>query len=266
MATKIYYAPCYHAPVGYIEQNPLDNTDIWDHPLHSEHAFIPPMRMTDYEKGKHEGHSYYDCPAWKSYWANSWVVFNQVDLEIEYDKESGMIQKTNFQNARFRDHILINEGKIMEGGGQVWSSTYIGTPYKGNLVFQMPQLLFMWLPKKEKNIWCELAAHPETFHETGLEYIANEYPFSRWMRPANAAFKAHGSKFKLKRGAPLYTIRFRGGKNNAYSFQRYEKPHPPKELQVRLNQHQALKQWQPGISWNLFKKDEESKCPYKFWK
>ena len=145
MATKIYYAPCYHAPVGYIEQNPLDNTDIWDHPLHSEHAFIPPMRMTDYEKGKHEGHSYFDCPAWKSYWANSWVVFNQVDLEIEYDKQSGMIQKTNFQHARFRDHILINEGKIMEGGGQVWSSSYIGTPYKGNLVFQMPQIYQTYL-------------------------------------------------------------------------------------------------------------------------
>jgi len=265
MATKILYAPCYHPPVGYIEQDPRSNVCIWDHPLHSEHAFIPPQRVLEYSAEEHKGHSYDECPAWRSYWSNTWVVFSQTDLIIEYDKETGIIQATNFKGKNFRDHITINEGKIYEDG-VLWNSSYIGTGYKGNLVFQMPQLLFMWLPKKERNIWIELNAWPSTYHETGLEFISVEYPIGRWHRPANPAFKAHGSKIKIKRGQPLYTMRFRGGKNNAYNLQRWNEAKPPKDMRIRLNQHQAFKQWVPGASWNLFKKDEPSKCPMKFWK
>jgi hypothetical protein len=179
--------------------------------------------------------------------------------------KSGLINKTNFQGKGFRDHITINEGKIYEDG-VLWSSSYIGCQYQGNLVFQMPQLLFMWLPKKERNVWIELNSWPDTFHDTGLEFISVEYPIGRWHRPANPAFKAHGSKVNIKRGQPLYTMRFRGGKNNAYNLRRWAEPKPPKELQIRLNQHQAFKQWVPGGSWNLFKKDDPSKCPMKFWK
>jgi len=266
MATKIYYAPCYHPPVGYIEQDPRSNTCIWDHPLHSEHAFIPPQRALEYSAEDHKGHSYDECPAWRSYWANTWIVFSQTDLQIEYEKETGLITKTSFGTKPFRDYITLNEGKIYDNG-TIWSSSYMGCQYVGNLVFQLPQLLFMWLPNNERNIWIELSAYPTLFHETGLEFISVEYPIGRWHRPANAAFKAHGSKIKIKRGQPLYTMRFRGGKNNAYNLRRWEEPLPPKDLQVRLNQHQALKQWVPGVSWNLFRKDEESKCPfYKFWK
>ena len=120
------------------------------------------------------------------------------------------------------------------------------------------------MPKKERNIWVECSAYPSLFHDTGLEFISVEYPFSRWYKPVNAAFKAHGSRFKLKRGQPMYCMRFRGGKNNAYDLRRWKDAHPPEELKVKLNQHQSLKQWVKGVSWGLIKKDEEENVPLVF--
>ena len=260
---KIYYAPCHHLPVGYIEQ-PRETeqgahpANIWDHPLHQESVFIPPQRVLDYEQGMHEAHTYWECPAWKSYWNNTWVVFSQLDLEVEYNKDTGRVTKTSFAVQSFRDHILINEGSLIDKNFH-WDSSAMGCPYKGNLVFQMPQLLFMWLPNKDRNVWVELAAYPSLFHKTGLEFISVEYPFSRWYKAANPAFKAHGSKFKIKRGDPLYTMRFKGGKNNAYTLKRWKDPEPPEWLKIRSNQHAALKQWVKKVSWNLIKSDKE--CP-----
>tara|TARA_Y100000361_G_scaffold153885_1_gene177089 strand:+ start:4440 stop:5243 length:804 start_codon:yes stop_codon:yes gene_type:complete len=266
MATKIFYSPIYHLPSGFVEQPPNSNTSIWDHPIHSEHAFIPPKRVLEYEEESHKGHSYWECPAWKSYWANSWVVFNQLDYEVEYDKATGCITSSSFRPSRFQDYMMINEGKI-RGDGINWSSEQIGLKYTGNLVFQLPQLLYLWLPDKQRNVWVELCAYPGMFHKTGLEFISVEYPFSRWARATNAAFKAHSSKFRIKRGDPLYVMRFRGGKNNAYDLRKYHEAEPPREHKIRLNQHQSLKQWVKGVSWNLIKKDEEKKCPVEFlWK
>ena len=258
MVVKINYAPCYHLPSGFVEQPPNTNTNIWDHPLHSEHAFIPPKRVLEYEEERHNRHSYWECPAWKSYWANSWVVFNQMDLEVEWEKESGFITQQSFRPSRFQDYMMINEGKLRGEGGN-YNSTQIGLSYVGNLVFQLPQLLFLWLPNKERNIWVELCAYPMTFHDTGLEFISVEYPFSRWHKATNAAFKAHATKFKLKRGDPMYVMRFRGGKNSAYDLKKWHEAEPPDWLKIKANQHSAVKQWIKGISWNLIKKDERER-------
>tara|TARA_B100001113_G_scaffold317552_1_gene285035 strand:+ start:909 stop:1721 length:813 start_codon:yes stop_codon:yes gene_type:complete len=260
---KIYYSPCHHLPVGYIEQpgvteQGVSSHDIWDHPLHNEGVYIPPQRVLEYEKDVHVGHMYWECPAWKSYWNNTWVVFSQMDLDIEWDKETGRITKTSFQLPAFRDHILINEGSL-KGENYGWDGSRIGCPYQGHLVFQMPQLLFMWLPNKDRNIWVEMAAFPSVFHKTGLEFINVEYPFSRWFKAANPAFKAHATKFSIKRGDPLYTMRFKGGKNNQYRLERWKDPEPPEWIKIRSNQHSALKQWVKKVSWNLIKKD--GKCP-----
>lgn len=262
MALKINYAPLNHVPVGYVE-NAGGRDDIWDHPLHNEGVFIPPQRMLEAEQARHADRSYQQCPAWKSYWSQTWVVYNQIDLKIEYNKQTGLISNTNFPLQDFNKYMLINEGS-----NRHFSSTQMGCEYNGYLVFQLAQSLFMWLPDKQKNIWVELAAHPDLYHKTGLEFLNVEYPFSRWCRPANGAFKAHSSKFEIKRGQPLYTMRFRGAKNNAYDLRRWKDfSGPPKHLQKRLNQHQSLKQWVKGVSWNLIKNDvEEKKCPFRMFR
>ena len=260
---KVYYSPCYHLPVGFVknysEEQNTKSKDIWDHPLHMDGVWIPPQRVLEYEKDRHEGHTYWECPAWKSYWNNSWVVFSQLDLSIEWNKETGQITKTSFKTDQFRDYILLNEGKLL-GNGFSADTARMGCPYEGNLVFQMPQLLFMWLPNKNRNVWLELSAYPALFHKTGLEFISVEYPFSRWYKAANPAFKAHATKFTIKRGDPLYVMRFKGAKNNVYNLERWHEPEPPEEIQIRSNQHAALKQWVKKVTWNLISKDE---CPFK---
>lgn len=127
-------------------------------------------------------------PTWKSYWSNTWVVFNQLDVEIEYEKSSGSITSSNFRFDRINQSIMIAEGKLNTQGLRQNSSD-IGMPYNGNLVFQLPQLLLFWLPNKDPNVWVEVLPYPSLFHETGLELISVEYPFSRWHKPVNPAFK-----------------------------------------------------------------------------
>lgn len=257
MATRINYSPLNHPPVGYIENNERD--DIWDHPLHNEGVFIPPRRALEYEQERHENRSYQECPAWKSYWAQSFVVFNQIDLKMTFKKESGLITDTNFPLHEFNKYVLINEGST-----RGFNSEQIDSPYRGNLVFQLSQSMFMWTDKKLRNIWVELSPWPSLYHDTGLEFINAEFPFSRWHRPVNAAFKAHAPNIDLKRGQPLYVMRFRGGKNNAYDLRRWKDfGGPPDTLKRRLNQHQSLKQWVKGVSWGLINKDEpQKKCPF----
>ena len=261
MALKINYSPLNHPPVGFIDNNQRD--DIWDHPLHNEGVFIPPRRVLEYEQERHVGRSYNDCPAWKSYWAQSFVVFNQVDLHIKYNKSTGLITYMNIPLKDFSKYFLINEGSNAH-----FNSEQIDAEYRGLLLFQLAQSMFMWTDKKYRNVWVELSPWPDLYHKKGLEFINVEYPFSRWCRPVNAAFKAHAPEFELKRGEPLFVMRFRGAKNNAYDLKRWADPFgPPKELKKRLNQHQTLKQWVKGVSWSLINKDEPvKKCPFNPFK
>lgn len=264
MATKIFYSPCYHPPGDNLDQ-PEGPTSIWAHPLHSDLVFKAPRKMLEYQEEDHIKHTYWDCPAWKSYWSNTWVVFNQLDVEIEYEKSSGSITSSNFRFDRINQSIMIAEGKLNTQGLRQNSSD-IGMPYNGNLVFQLPQLLLFWLPNKDPNVWVEVLPYPSLFHETGLELISVEYPFSRWHKPVNPAFKAHSSKFKLRRGQPIYMVRFKSNKNNTYDLRQWQDPEPPEWIINKANKQAKLKRWLRNSSWDFIKDDKESKCPFKkFW-
>ena len=222
---KLYYCPYFNG-----------SQELWEHPLHQEIVYIPPQRVLEYTKTLHEGHTYWDCPAWRSYWNNSFVIFNQLDMEFEWDKEICKITKKSFKDPK-TDYIKIQEMT------------------KDGMIFELTQQLLVWLPNKEKNVWAEVLPFPRMFHKTGLEYLSSEFPVSRWHKPMVPIYKAHASKIKLKRGDPLYTIRFKGGKNNQYNLQPWKDLDPPEWLKTKFIQHNNMGRWVTGGVWNLFRRD-----------
>ena len=221
---KLYYSPYFEG-----------SQSVWEHPLHQDVVYIPPQRVLEYDKKLHEEHIYWDCPAWKNYWNNSWVVFNQIDFKFEWDKTLGKITKKSFGEPK-TDYIRPEQ--IKNGDG---------------LVFGLPQQLLIWLPNKEKNIWIEMIPYTRLFHQTGLEYLSSEFPLSRWHKQLAPRFKAHATTISLKRGDPLYVIRFKGGDN--YSLQRWKDIDPPEWLRVKFHQHNSLDYWVKDAAWNLFRRD-----------
>ena len=260
--TKIYYNPNYQTIKA---TNSPAQTDL-SHPLFIPEYYIPPQRYIDYAKEQHKDHSYYKCPAWKQYWANTFVVFNQMDINFKWQKSDGLVYDSSFDRNKAADDIFIQEGKI-----QAYDSAKSSNPYQFRdfLVIQWSQSMMFWPEKPNKNLWIELIPAPELHHKTGMELIAAEIPLGRWYRSVNGAYRCHATDVKVPRGTPLYCVRFRGSKDNSYDIERWKDFEPPNEVQRKFRLNQGIKNWLPGKSWGMIKDDveEESKCPFSFlWK
>ena len=94
--TKIYYNPNYQTIKA---TNSPAQTDL-SHPLFIPEYYIPPQRYIDYAKEQHKDHSYYKCPAWKQYWANTFVVFNQMDINFKWQKSDGLVYDSSFDRNK----------------------------------------------------------------------------------------------------------------------------------------------------------------------
>ena len=135
--TKIYYNPNYQTIKA---TNSPAQTDL-SHPLFIPEYYIPPQRYIDYAKEQHKDHSYYKCPAWKQYWANTFVVFNQMDINFKWQKSDGLVYDSSFDRNKAADYIFIQEGKI-----QAYDSAKSSNPYQFRdfLVIQWSQSMMFY--------------------------------------------------------------------------------------------------------------------------
>lgn len=237
----------------------LDQTDT-NHPLYMDDVFIPPQRYTEYTKAEHSKHGYSRCPAWKQYWSNTFVFFNQMEVTFKWNKDTGMLYDTSFPIERSADYLFVQEGKDTPRNPNNF--------FKDKFVFQYAQSAMIWPEKQNKNGWIELIPFPDTYHKYGLELICADFPFGRWFRSVNAAYRCHATSITMPRGMPLYCVRFRGFKGNNFNLKRWEGD-LPKDVYTKFRQHQGIKNWIPKKSWSFIKDDveEESKCPFSFlWK
>ena len=256
--TKLFYNPNYQTVKA---NNSAQQTDM-GHPLNIPEYFIAPKPYLEYAKEQHEKHSYWRCPAWKAYWQDTYVVFNQLDISFQFDKQTGLVTSASFPMDRSMDYLYIQEGQTrdMKQGAMSYSN-------KTGLVVQWAQSMMVWPQNpRNKNIWVELVPFPELYHKTGMELIAAEFPLGRWYRSINGAYICHAPTVNVPRGTPLYMLRFRGAKDHKYELERKEDVPAGVARQFRVNH--GLKNWLPKKSWALIKNDvEESKCPFSFlWK
>ena len=193
---------------------------------------------------------YSQCPAWKEWGKNTWIVYQPFDIQIKYISE---------------------DKRLVANLGQENSNTYINVPpywldgEHPNI--QLRNVYLFWT--KEKDVWIEQIAHP-LMSRYGLEVIPGTFPISVWQRPITFGFNIldYDVNIKIPRGTPLYYIRFYSKRNDClFSL---NKETPPKKVIQSQKQNTRLKNYAPFASWDLINKrleKEDSSCPFNFlWK
>lgn len=236
----------------------------YDHPLLDEVAYIAPVPFLTYFKDQHFNHTYSKCPAWLSSFKNSYVFFSQMDIEIKYNKETGVVDNNSFEYCSFDEATgLIHE--LMPFNSQR-GGPKSPPPYHGVAVGQINQHILFW-PKdnKAKNMWLEIQAIPNMIQTHNAELVTGEFPFSRWYRPSLFAFKFYNEKTIFKRGDPLGIIKFKNLDNYTESIV-LEREDPSDKIIRKFESHTRLKNFLPNKSWSLIKDSPEKKCPFRWWK
>jgi len=246
---KIFYAP------------KMDGwNDAYNHPLFEDEVFIPIQPYLSYYKNYHQKHVYWECPAWKNYYKNSFVIFSQLDMEISYEKSSGKISRDSFKYCTFDEGN--SESTFFDIPEDFHTShNNVVHPYHDLIIGQIRQQYVFWSNEKLKNLWIEILP-PINIEEKGMEIITAEYPFNRWMRPMLCAYKFKNEKTFIKRGDPIGIVRIKN--LNHYTNNIFlERDYPPNEIIRKSENHSLLKMFLPKKSWDLIKTNEESKCPFK---
>lgn len=246
--TNVFYAPKME---GW--------NDSYDHPLFEDEVFLGIQPYLSYYKDRHSKHVYYDCPAWKNYYKNCFVIFSQVDIDIRYDKKTGLIDRNSYQYCTFDEGNP--EGTIFDVPAE-FRNTEI-RPYSNLIIGQIKQHYVFWSSEKKKNLWIEIFSPPETI-EKNMEIITAEYPFNKWKRPMLCAYKFNSENTFIKRGEPIGIVRIKNLDNYTESIS-LKRLYPPKEIQRKSLNHSLMKMFLPNRSWEIMNK-ETSKCPFKkFW-
>lgn len=234
----------------------------YDHPLFEEEVYINPIPYLEYYKEQHENHDYWRCPAWQKSFKNAYVFFSQIDIEIEYDKEKGIVKNEAFKYCTFDEGNPSGIEDFSFGGPPVHRPP---APYRGVAIGQVKQQLIFWPENNSKNIWLEILPVPMMLSQHGAELIGGEFPFSRWFRPSLFAFKFHHEKTIIKRGDPLGIIRFKNIDNYLEDIKLQKQDIPDKLMRKSLN-HSLLKNFLPNKSWTLIKDYPRTPCPLKWWR
>jgi len=231
----------------------------YDHPLFEEEIYIEPIPYLQYFKEHHSKHVYWQCPAWKNLHKNSYVFFSQLDVNISYNKDSGIVNEESFNYCTFDE----SAGARYEGPNRPARVPQ----YHGVAVGQLAQHFVFWPEKsKNKNLWLEILPVPDMIKTHNAELIGGEYPFSRWFRPSLFAFKFHNQETVIKRGDPLGIIKFKNLNSYTESIELARAEIPNNIIRKALN-HAKLKIFLPNLSWGAIKDAPVSKCPFrKFWK
>ena len=247
---KVFYAPR------------IDNfNQPFDHPVLDKVCYIEPVPFLEYYKDSHKKHTYWKCPAWKNYHKNSYVFFSQFDMEVTYNKSTGILEEEAFKYFSFDEAAGAQEefyafNRPKEEPPQ--------NPYNGVAVGQTNQHIVFW-PEKEKyqNMWLEILPMPEMISTHNVELISGEYPFSRWFRPSLFAFKFYNETTIFKRGEPLGIIKFKNLDNYSENIL-LERKDIPNAIEKRSHMHSFLKIFLPNKSWSLIKDAPKRKCPFNW--
>ncbi len=182
------------------------------------------------------------CPAWKEYTENMWVVEQPFDLGMKVDTKEKRIN-TDLTQKAYDDYFHVGE-RWLEG-------EYPEIQFKLNYVF--------WT--NEKDVWVEQIPHP-LLSRQGFELVPGTFPISYWHRPVVVGLKILDTdvNLRLRRGTPLYYLKFRGG-----NFM-LEQKEIPEDWHKLNKQTSVLRNFAPFKAWEVMRsRVREGKCPIK-WK
>lgn len=241
----------------------------YEHPLLEEEIFVPIKPYLVYYKEYHEKHVYWQCPAWKKYYKNCFVIFSQSDIMVKFEKETGIVDPETYLYMDIDEGFAINDINI-------FGRNMVGTdpmqmqhaqpppliPYHGLIIGQLHQHYVFWTEPQIKTLWVEIL--PSIMSPKSSELITAEYPVGRWLRPMICAYK-FSENTHIKRGDPIGIVKFKNSNNYDEDYRMVRREIPSNIMKKSYN-HSILKKFLPNQSWEFIKNDHKSKCPFsKFW-
>lgn len=203
----------------------------------------------------HDSH-FTKCPAFQSYYKNTYVVRCPIDITIKYDKATGNLsifpQTQEFYNKR-----------VTHRGHQIGAS---------DSFCMSLELDYLFIADEE----CIMEQLPVTFHSTvntnNIRLINGCFDIGNWYRPLQFSFEMTGDTVVFKRGDPLFYVRFLP--KHTSKVELIERTYTKDELDG-VNMCVTVKDAQPKLSLDIlyalakklaFKKMlSKKKCPLSRW-
>jgi hypothetical protein len=163
----------------------------------------------------HQSH-FAHCPAFKSYYKNTYVIKSPIDIEISYDETTKNLNIFPQMQKFFDDNI-----------------THRGATIGDTDPFLM-SIGFNYLFIADEDCFMELI--PASMHDSeftaSTRIINGVFNINKWYRPIEIAFefKDNTKKLKIKRGEPLAYVRFTTKKEEKIKLQ--HKMFPEKTLEA----------------------------------
>ena len=192
-----------------------------------------------------EDHSFFftECPAWNEWASTTFVSYCQEDLYFTFNSSDNSLSGPDYMENLIKHRMYPSPG---------WLDGPLPT-------MQYANLEFFWTD--EPDVWIEQFSFSGSIKN--CELIPATFPISVWYRPLLAAFKIQKDvPIIIKRGAPLYCIRFRTNERANIIL----KESVPSTKQFEQYKHDSgYKVKHPKQSWSLIQK--RLKCPVEFlWK
>lgn len=136
--------------------------------------------------------SFTSCPAFQDYYRNTYVVRSPVDITLTYDAKADFLY-IKPQDQNFFDNFLIHRG------------TQIGKDDKPLFSFN---IRYLFIADKD----CLIEQIPVSMHDVNhnqsARLIGGTFNIAKWYRPIEFAFELLTDEFKIKKGDPLFYVRF----------------------------------------------------------
>jgi hypothetical protein len=209
---------------------------------------------------RHKSTDFFKCPAFREHYRNAFVIKSPIDVTIKV---------TEVENKRYvytPDH------------DQEFFDNYVHLMLDDDPVYTKLTIMFDYLfYSKESVIMEQISPSMETVDfQSNINVVPGEYDISKWIRPIefNFEIKDDTKTVEIKRGDPLYYIKFRTDKTvklerteydngiddvarTIWLFKRYTRDNTMEE------NYQLASSYLGSLSNKIFKK---SKCPFHFWK
>ena len=218
--------------------HPIMTSRIYDksayiHPLFADGVYIEPKKLID-EDTTHAKLEYYHCPAWRHTASNTFVFYNQLDLDFKYDLDTKKLDASKVREDHWQELVGIDPNFL---------------PNTGVLIAQISTGAVFW-SEDRKDLWINQQPFWNLSKQSNLELIGASMPIGVWSRPVNIAVKALDNHINLKRGQPIFTVNFSDFKENI----KLVRKEPSPTFMDKLRQYIDVKNYLPKASWNIIKR------------
>ena len=221
-----------------INYHPIITSKIYDkrgvhHPLFADGVYIEPKRLID-EDSMHSKLDYYHCPAWRHTANNTFVFYNQMDIDFSYNVDTKQMMANNINQDHWDEFIGIDPNFL---------------PSTNVLVTQIGFGAIFWCEERN-DLWLNQQPFWNLSEKSNVQLIGASMPIGIWSRPVNIALRSDSNRINIKRGQPMFTINFSDFKES-YSLIRKE---PTEKFMDKVRQYIDVKNYLPRLSWSLIKR------------